>query len=159
MTWLLIYSHISFFKDFAKDIISGNSLQSVTFYKLDNWQIDKKYTHTGVIKHNWVVGEHWSDSWMSGLKWSERKLGTWYRQEALRMLQKTNRLHYFLFLMMWTLQGRMVGGYNSIRMVRKASGRLGFYGQFVPFWPVSFVFSANNAYQTAGLSLVSAGKV
>lgn len=33
-------------KDSAKVIIMGDFLQSVTFYKLDNWQIDKKYTLT-----------------------------------------------------------------------------------------------------------------
>ena len=27
-------------------MIIGDFLQSVTFYKLDNWQIDKKYTRT-----------------------------------------------------------------------------------------------------------------
>ena len=39
--------------------------------------------------------------------------------------------------------------------VRKAT----FHGQFVPIWPVSVVLSANDAYQTTGLSVVSAGKV
>ena len=39
--------------------------------------------------------------------------------------------------------------------VRKAL----FHGQFVPIWPVSVLFSANNAYQTIGLGVVIAGKV
>ena len=39
--------------------------------------------------------------------------------------------------------------------IRKAP----FHWQFVPIWPVSVVFSANNAYQTTGLSVVSVGKV
>ena len=34
---------------------------------------------------------------------------------------------------MWTLQGRMVGGYNTIRMVRKTLGRLHFMGNLRPF--------------------------
>ena len=34
---------------------------------------------------------------------------------------------------MWTMQGRMVGGSNSIRMVRKTSGRLRFMGNLRPF--------------------------
>ena len=55
--------------------------------------------------------------------------------------------------MMRTMQGRMVGGSNSIRMVRKT-----FHGQFVPIWPVSAVFSAKNAYKTTGLGVMSVGK-
>ena len=56
--------------------------------------------------------------------------------------------------MMWTMHGRMVGGSNSIRMVRKAP----FHGQFVPIWPVSAVFSARKANQTTGMGVVSVGK-
>ena len=48
---------------------------------------------------------------------------------------------------MWTMQGKMVGGSNSIRMFRKTL----FHGQLVPIRPVSAVFSANYAYQTTGL--------
>ena len=44
--------------------------------QLTDWQ--KVHSHW-VIRHNWVVGEHWSDSWMSGLRWSESKLETWYK--------------------------------------------------------------------------------
>ena len=62
-----------------------------------------------------------------------------------------------IILMMRTMQRRMVGGSNSIRMVRKTSGRLHFMGNLHPFGLA--MFSANNAYQTTGLSVVSAGKV
>ena len=58
---------------------------------------------------------------------------------------------------MWTLQGRMVGGSNSIRMVedvRKAP----FHGQFAPIWPVSAVFTAKIANQTTEMGVVSVGK-
>ena len=34
---------------------------------------------------------------------------------------------------MWTMQGRMVGWSNSIRMVRKTSGRIRFMGSLRPF--------------------------
>ena len=56
---------------------------------------------------------------------------------------------------MWAMQGRMVGGSNSIRMVRKAP----FHGQFVPIWPVSAVFTAKEANQTTRMGVVSVGKV
>ena len=45
---------------------------------------------------------------------------------------------------MRTMQGRMVGGSNSLRTARKTSGRLCFMGNF----------SAKNAYQTIGLGVV-----
>ena len=42
-----------------------------------------------------------------------------------------------------TVQGKMLGGFNSIRMVRKGL----FYGKFAPTLPVS----AESAYQTTGI--------
>ena len=55
---------------------------------------------------------------------------------------------------MWTLQGRMVGGSNSIRMVRKTSGRLRFMGNLRPFG----LFTAKKANQTTEMGVVSVGK-
>ena len=60
--------------------------------------------------------------------------------------------------MMRTMQGRMVGGGNSIRMVRKRSGRLCFMGNLCPFGLFQPCFIAKNAYQTTGLGVVSVGK-
>ena len=56
--------------------------------------------------------------------------------------------------MMWTMQARMVEGSNSIRRVRKTSGRL----QIAPVWPVSVVFSAASVYQSTGMGVVSVGE-
>ena len=57
-----------------------------------------------------------------------------------------------IIFMMWTMQRRLVGGSNSIRMVRKMSGRTRF------IWPVSAMFSAWSAYQTTGIGVFSVGK-
>ena len=48
------------------------------------------------------------------------------------------------------MQGKMLGGFNSIRMVRKGP----FYEQFAPTLPVS----AESAYQTTGIGVVSLGR-
>ena len=49
------------------------------------------------------------------------------------------------------MQGKMLGGFNSIRMVRKGP----FYGQFAPTLPVS----TESAYKTTGIGVVSLGEV
>ena len=49
------------------------------------------------------------------------------------------------------MQGKMLGGFNSIRMVRKGL----FYGQFAPTLPVS----AESADKTTGIGVVSLGEV
>ena len=49
------------------------------------------------------------------------------------------------------MQGKMLGGFNSIRMVRKGP----FYEQFAPTLPVS----AESAFQTTGIGVVSLGEV
>ena len=49
------------------------------------------------------------------------------------------------------MQGKMLGGFNSIRMARKGL----FYGQFAPTLPVS----AESAYKTTRIGVVSLGEV
>ena len=60
--------------------------------------------------------------------------------------------------MMRTMQGRMVGGSKSIRMVRKTSGRLRFMGNLCPFGLFQPGFIDKNAYQTTGLGVMSVRK-
>ena len=56
------------------------------------------------------------------------------------------------------MQGRMVGGSDFIRMVRKTSGRFCYMGNLCPFLPVSALFLAKSAYQTTGLGVVIVDK-
>ena len=48
-------------------------------------------------------------------------------------------LKLFAHAAMWTMQGRMVGGSKSIRIVRKMPGRIHFMGNLHPICPVSAV--------------------
>ena len=57
--------------------------------------------------------------------------------------------------MMWTVQARMVEGSNSIRMVRKTSGRLHFMGKLHPIGLFQWWFQCFSAYQSTGKGGVS----